>query len=810
MEIRTGSLDFTAPVSGSGPRTASSTVVFPRAIADAVAGLTGYWMGYAQSAGDHHVGRLVTELSTVVNDNTVEVTAALGVRDWSGDWDDQYQGTVDFAVLADLVSATAPPPRGDLVISGLEHNQAIQFWRASRYLDPTTVRPDNSIPLVQGKNTGLRVYVDYDDTSGLPAIANLTGTVEVQTGATTLTLQPINAFGTIQPRRDSQIDQTSADQTLNFMIPGAWCNGAITITCRVWDAADPSRPSAAFIQTLVFGNEAALNYYVVGINYTANPATAPPTLNQFLATHLADVVRTYPMSTFPVNGYQTIDYGETVTGPMPSSGCGSGFGDLLDRLADMQGSSDDIYVGLLGAGIMEVMGNQIGGCGRPKVVGIFLDRGMDLPHESGHALGRQHAPCTMNRCDPAPANPDPNYPQYGSLRSDSIGGFGFDPTSNTVFAPASTSDFMAYSGPNWVSAYNWSALAGAFALAPSSPGSHGIPGVQVPTLRLGLAIHRDRHVVRRPSFYFEGIQDSVGCGGCGRCGGCDCGGDPHFVLEIVDRHDTVLVSEPLFGGCDQGCGTWPKTYRQKIVWPEAAHRLKVWEGRDLIHTEDIPPQPKVTIREPEKAADGMRVRWQSTAPGKASKDELWYLVQWYDDEDESWRGVAPRQTTAEIIVPWSLLRGRQLRVRVLATTGVNTGGAEVLVNGDGGGNGTKGDAYQVLLLDHVPDPDGAPVTHPTAVLHAVAIDAAGKTADPADLSWYDENGALLASGPALDTRQLPPGRHTVRAAVRARTSGSAVSTGWQIEVGGGNPLIYLATAPRPAGPPPAPHTHPHD
>jgi hypothetical protein len=108
MEFRIGSLDFTAPVSGSGPRTASSTVVFPRAVTNQVAALTGYWMGYAQSAGDHHVGRLVAEAASVVDDNTVTVTATLGVRDWSGDWDDLYQGTVDFAILAELEPATGP------------------------------------------------------------------------------------------------------------------------------------------------------------------------------------------------------------------------------------------------------------------------------------------------------------------------------------------------------------------------------------------------------------------------------------------------------------------------------------------------------------------------------------------------------------------------------------------------------------------------------------------------------------------------------------------------------------------------------
>lgn len=803
VEFRTGSLDFTAPVSGSGPRTASSTVVFPRAVTDQVAALTGYWMGYAQPAGDHHVGRLVAEVASAVDDNTVTVTATLGVRDWSGDWDDLYQGTIDFVVLAELEPATGPQPRSDVVITGVEHNQAIQFWRAYKTLDPDHVRPDNSIALIARKNTGLRVYVDYDASASPAPIGQLTGSVTVQAGTTSFTLSPINDGGSIQPRRDSQVNQSVADQTLNFMIPAAWCTGSVTITCQVWDAADPTRqPSPSFSETLVFGNESALNYYVVGINYTANPATPPPTLSQFLTTHLSDVVRTYPMSDFPVNGYQVIDYGETVTGPMPSSGCGDGFEDLLGRMDDMQGSSDDIYVALLGAGIMGIPHNQIGGCGRPKVVAIFLDRNMDLPHESGHALGRRHAPCTMNRCNPAPSNVDPDYPQYGSMRSDSIGGFGFDPTSNTVFDPASTSDFMAYSGPNWVSAYTWAALAGAFAIPPGSARAHGIPGVKVPVLYLGLTIHRDRRVERRPSFQYEGIQDSAGTCGCGG-GGCPC---EKFTVEVTDGEGRVLACEPLHGGCDGLCGCWPRNYRQRIAWPANAKRLKVWEDRELRYEEEIPAPPKVAIRQPAAAKDGMRVQWQ--ASGRGASQAASYLVQWYDAEDECWRGVAPRQADSQITIPWSLLRRGPLEVRVLATAGLSTGAAVVTVNP--GGNGGSAPGYELLLADHQPSPGAAPGPHPTRVLRAIAVDPAGKTLDPACISWFDENGGLLARGADLDTRSLSPGRHTVRAVVRRPAEGAAVSTSWQIEVGHGNPVVDHSATSRPAVPPPPSHPHPHN
>ena len=71
MEIRTGSIDFSAPLRGSGPRTASQTVVLPRQVLNAVVGLSGYTVAY--SGDDHHAGRIEIRLDATVNANTITV-----------------------------------------------------------------------------------------------------------------------------------------------------------------------------------------------------------------------------------------------------------------------------------------------------------------------------------------------------------------------------------------------------------------------------------------------------------------------------------------------------------------------------------------------------------------------------------------------------------------------------------------------------------------------------------------------------------------------------------------------------------------
>ncbi len=98
MDIRTGSITFAKGRGPSNPRTDNTTVVFPAAVTTAVAVLTGTDFGFSDD--DHHLGQIDVRVVANPIGSAVMVTATLGVRDWSGDFDDDYEGTVYFAVLA--------------------------------------------------------------------------------------------------------------------------------------------------------------------------------------------------------------------------------------------------------------------------------------------------------------------------------------------------------------------------------------------------------------------------------------------------------------------------------------------------------------------------------------------------------------------------------------------------------------------------------------------------------------------------------------------------------------------------------------
>jgi hypothetical protein len=100
VEISTGSISFGRD-QGVSPRTDTADVTFSGNVTQATAVLTGAEFGFSPN-DDHHLGEVDIKVDAAILGATVRVTATLGVRDWSGDVDDDYEGEVHFAVLAEV------------------------------------------------------------------------------------------------------------------------------------------------------------------------------------------------------------------------------------------------------------------------------------------------------------------------------------------------------------------------------------------------------------------------------------------------------------------------------------------------------------------------------------------------------------------------------------------------------------------------------------------------------------------------------------------------------------------------------------
>jgi hypothetical protein len=102
MQTQTGSVSFGA-LSGSGPQVSSTTVTFGSAVTQAAALLTGFVCEYS-GGDDHHLGQLDIQVAVPgggISGANITVQVTYGLRDWSGNWDDRYDGQIFFAVVGD-------------------------------------------------------------------------------------------------------------------------------------------------------------------------------------------------------------------------------------------------------------------------------------------------------------------------------------------------------------------------------------------------------------------------------------------------------------------------------------------------------------------------------------------------------------------------------------------------------------------------------------------------------------------------------------------------------------------------------------
>ena len=109
MQVQNDSIVFDR-WSDSGPRELDRDVVFRSPVRTATSFLTGFNVRFSPrdedhptEDDDHELGNLDVRLDAdvLLDRTTVRVTATFGLRDWSGYWDDDYEGEIFFAVVAE-------------------------------------------------------------------------------------------------------------------------------------------------------------------------------------------------------------------------------------------------------------------------------------------------------------------------------------------------------------------------------------------------------------------------------------------------------------------------------------------------------------------------------------------------------------------------------------------------------------------------------------------------------------------------------------------------------------------------------------
>jgi hypothetical protein len=755
MEVRTGSFSY-GRARDSGPRTDQRTFNFNSPVNQAVAILTGTNFGFSPR-DDHHLGLVNVRLDTGIDDDTVTVIGTFGVRDWSGEWDDDYEGTIQFLLLADLQTGTRP---SNLSITGIEFNQATQYFRSQLHLDPANTRPDNSIPMIAGKNTLVRVYVDTQNDPTRPTITNVSGILEIRPGgsANWTSLSPLNA--PIPPIQDGAIRRANANQTLNFLIPGPFSSGRLDYRVRAFDASHPGQPGFTSGRTqgsLQFTNVAPLRIRGVGVHYTGkdstgNPTDIPAPSIVDLRNTLSFTARTYPVGQVFISGFDTITYDGDFT-DKSGDGCGSGWDGLLDRLRDMQGDDDDVYFGIIPNSVPRGWGGCGGGDGRVAAAPVS-GTSTTTAQEVAHAFDRDHAPCPAPGQPNAPDNIDENYPVYDAFMSGSIGEYGLD-DSASVQDPATTADFMSYCGPKWVSPYTYLGLLENFPAVFSSARSLSrSPTDDEENLRLSeqhlflkFRVYRGGEVMVAPSVHYQSKNIERK------------GKWTPYGIELRDRADHVLISRRvwLLDRHKNLDSAW-LDFTKQLPFPQNTASIVFTCGQSgdcaqkELHRVKVPPNaPLVKITSPKKSGElrgKVKVAWRVQPAGRAA------LVRYSNDAGRTWQAVAPLTQATSLEVDLDRLPGGEACLfQVLVTSGIRTGMAvsasfqvprkeiEVtLASPEGGTVVTSGERSTLVGEGFSPD------------LGSVR---------PEDLEWTSDIQGKLGSGNELGLGQLRPGRHAI-------------------------------------------------
>ena len=322
------------------------------------------------------------------------------------------------------------PAAGDLVIQGIEATQAVQD-------------PSNSVPLVAGRNTLLRIYARTVGTS--TPISNVKISVEAA-GAYTLNEAPRSYSATVP----LSYDRASIQGSINITLPAQWTSGSVTLIVRLDpdnQIAENSESNNAITKTFNFQTVAPLKIKIVPIKCVNEkdghtyPAPTKDSISDWIA-------RTYPVPGVEVSWHAA----HTFKGNLSTA---DGFSRLLNEitsLKNIEGQPPEVvYYGLVptsGNGRTWFYGGVagIGWIGLRAAVGLDLNStsGQIAAHEIGHNMGLEHSPCG------SPAGANQNYPYSDG----SIGQLGTDTVAGVLYSP-STKDVMSYCTPKWISDYTY-------------------------------------------------------------------------------------------------------------------------------------------------------------------------------------------------------------------------------------------------------------------------------------------------------------------------------------------------------------------
>lgn len=630
----------------------------------------------------------------------------------------------DSVAVSDVNVAPFPSSGVDLAVTGMEITQVVQDI-------------NNDMPLIEGKPTLVRIYVE----TGGGNIPGVNALLYGERDGHPLEDSPLQLLSPCGVLLGSGPDRTTLNGTLNFLLPRDWRKGEVTLTVDV--NPDGTVPESqlgnnGLSQTVQFIHQPpiCIVVYPVHTQDASGNDLAPNPF--FLYDPALDLVQERALSLLPTDSIRYFPKSHVLEeleitgwGPYEMDQKGDKNKILItlwtqDQLSHNPPACNQAHARTHYMGVVDQNSAGLGTWG--GIAGIGLDNlvvalqtsntgtasfnnprgGRTIAHELGHNYGRHHVNCG------GPKKPDAEYPYNGCEMSDldPNGYYGvdlMDPSNISIIVPRSRtaqntlSDLMSYAVDRWPSDYTFGAIGRKlcsqkdFCLWPTS----AIVARQYdPSRRTDDAtLEADAKAI-----YQTGEQllvagtisttatlstldltlrlppDTMPVGKLQALWKNQLPArlqGSAYHLDLVDSSDTVLLSEPFTPAPIADGDTDDQFVGLVVPYDSATAHIRLVAGADTVLAQrDVSPNaPTVTITAPTAGATPTGSLTIEWQGQDDDGDDLTYTVQYSHDNGATWEVLITGTPLTSYTTSLDLLAGgdNSCRVRVIASDGVNTG-----------------------------------------------------------------------------------------------------------------------------------------